>query len=272
LELGLSISENIRSNESVRTFKPSRGVVYLAIGERFVAETVVSSNSMRRHLNLPCTIFTNLPEDAALTGCFDQVVAIQASGRRAHRDKLVAMRASPYNETLFLDTDTFIGSAMDDCWKLLDRFDLAFAGDRGYKDRFPSGTDVPDSFKEPNLGVLFYRRSNEMDDVFDKTLKLYDEFSKKDPNFFNDQSPFRIILYHSHLRFSILTDEDNCRFANYGKLNGKVRVLHGRLKSGKFDEKTLSRLLERLNVTTVPRAFAAGKVIALWPRRFKLIH
>jgi len=251
---------------------PSRGVVYLAVGERFVAETVVSSNSMRRHLNIPCTIFTNLPDLAAQYDCFDQVVAIKPSGRRAHRDKLVAMRASPYDETLFLDTDTFIGSPMDDCWELLKYFDLAFAGDRGYVDRFPAGTNVPDSFKEPNLGVVFFRRSDEMVQLFDETLKLYDTFSNTDPHFFNDQTPFRIALYYSKLRFSILTDEDNCRFTNYGKLNGKVRVLHGRLKHGKFDDRTLSRVLDRLNASTAPRAFAAGTVIALWYRRFNLVH
>jgi hypothetical protein len=251
---------------------PTRGVVYLAIGERFVAEAVVSAHSMRRHLHLPCTIFTNFPDNAIQAGCFDQIVAIQPSGRRAHRDKLVAMRASPYDETLFLDTDTFIGAPLDDCWKLLEHFDLAFAGDRGYEDRFPEGTGVPNSFKEPNLGVVFYRLSDEMNQVFDETLKVYDEFSHSDPYFFNDQTPFRIALYHSNLRFSVLTDEDNCRYTNYGKLNGKVRVLHGRLKHGKFDDRTLSRVLDRLNATTVPRAFAAGTVIALWYRRFKLVH
>ena len=250
----------------------SRGIVYLAVGERFVAEAAVSSRSMRRHLNLPCTIFTNFPDNATRTDCFDQIVSINTSGRRAHRDKLVAMRDSPYDETLFLDTDTFIGAPLDDCWKLLEQFDIAFSSDRGYVDRFPAETGVPDSFKEPNLGVVFYRRSDEMDRLFNESLKTYDKFSNTDVNFFNDQTPFRIALYYSTLRFSILTDEDNCRFTNYGKLNGKCRVLHGRLKHGKFDEKTLSCLLDRLNATTVPRVFAAGTVIALWPRRFNLVH
>lgn len=250
----------------------SRGIVYLAVGERFVAEAAVSSRSMRRHLNLPCTIFTNFPDNATRTDCFDQVVAINPSGRRAHRDKLIAMRDSPYDETLFLDTDTFIGSPLDDCWKLLEQFDIAFSGDRGSVDRFPAETGVPDSFKEPNLGVVFYRRSYEMNCLFNESLKIYDKFSNIDVNFFNDQTPFRIALYYSNLRYSILTDEDNCRFTNYGKLNGKCRVLHGRLKHSKFDEKTLSCVLDRLNATTVPRAFAAGTVIALWPRRFKYMN
>ncbi len=252
--------------------RSGRGVLYLAVGEKFIAEAAVSSRSMLRHVNVPCTIFTNVPEYAAKFDCFDQVVAIKPSGRWAHRDKLEAMRATPYVETLFLDTDTFIGAPLDDCWKLLEQFDLAFAGDRGYVDRFPAGTDVPDSFKEPNLGVVYYRFSDEMNRLFDETLKLYDRFSIADPHFFNDQTPFRIALYHSNLRFTVLTDEDNCRFTNYGKLNGNVRVLHGRLKSGKFDERTLSSLFDRLNATTVPRAFAAGTVIALWPRRFSFIY
>jgi hypothetical protein len=255
----------------IMTDKSSRGVVYLAIGTRHVSEASVSALSVHRHFRIPCTIFTDLPEEAKKFQCFDQVIAIQPSGRRAHRDKLFAMCASPYIQTLFLDTDTFIGDNLDDCWQLLDYFDLAFAGDRGYVDNFPQDSGVPDSFKEPNMGVVFYRLSEELISVFDESLKLYDKFAKADSKFFNDQVPFRIALYSSKLRFYVLTDEYNCRFANYGKLNGKLRVLHGRLESGKFDFWTLSRILDRLNTTTVPRVFAAGTVIALWPRRIKWI-
>jgi len=251
------------------TEKSSRGVVYLAIGHRHLSEAAVSALSVRRHLKVPCTIFTDLSEDAIKLNCFDQVIKIQPSGKRAHREKLFAMRASPYIQTLFLDTDTFIGDNLDDCWQLLENFDLAFAGDRGYKDNFPQDSGVPDSFKEPNLGVVFYRLSEELMSVFDGSLKLYDKFAKADSKFFNDQVPFRILLYSSKLRFYVLTDEYNCRFSNYGKLNGKLRVLHGRSGSGKFDDRTLSRILDRLNTTTVPRVFAAGTVIALWPGRFK---
>ena len=252
----------------------SRGVIWLAVGEAFVAEAAVSAASMRRHLRLPSTIFTDRPRAARATGCFDDVVEIVPSGPRPHRDKLLAMRDSPYEETLFLDTDTFVGAPLDDAWELLGRFDLAAAIDRGYVDRFPAGTGVPDVFKEPNLGVVFFRRSPAMTAMLDEATAIYDRFAAPGPGFASafDQPPLRVALYRSDLRFAPLQDEDNCRFANYGKLNGPVRVLHGRLRRAPFDEATLSRLLARMNATTVPRVFVAGRVLALWPRRLKASH
>jgi hypothetical protein len=44
--------------------------------------------------------------------------------------------------------------------------------------------------------------------------------------------------------------------------------LHGWLKQGKFDEKSLSLVLD----PTVPRAFAAGSEISLWSRHFNIVH
>jgi hypothetical protein len=254
----------------------TRGVVYLAMGERFVAEAAVSAASARFHLGLPITVFTDCPSSARAAGCFDEVVELSRSGPRPHRDKIVAMRRSPYERTLFLDTDTFVGAALDDCWDLLEHFDLAVAGDRGYVDQFPPGTGVPASFKEPNLGVVFYRRCPAITQMLDGALVLYDDLAApgggRDEVSFRAQPPVRLALYRSALRFTSLCDEDNCRFANYGKLNGTVRVLHGRLRRAAHDAATLQRVLDRLNTTTVPRVFVAGRVWALWPRRWRFRH
>lgn len=254
----------------------SRGIVYLAMGERFVAEAAVSAASARIHLDLPITVFTDCPASARAAGCFDEVVELSMSGPRPHRDKIVAMRRSPYERTLFFDTDTFVGAALDDCWELLEHFDLAVAGDRGYVDEFPPGTGVPASFKEPNLGVVFYRRCPAVTQMFDEALAIYDDLATprpgREPVSFYDQPAVRLALYRSAVRFTSLCDEDNCRFANYGKLNGPVRVLHGRLLRAAHDAATLQRVLDRLNTTTVPRVFVAGRVWALWPRRRRFTH
>jgi hypothetical protein len=255
---------------------PTRGIVYLAMGERFVEEAAVSAASARRHLGLPITLFTDCPSAAKAIGCFDEVVELSRSGPRPHRDKIVAMRRSPYERTLFLDTDTFVGAALDDCWELLEHFDLAVAGDRGYVDEFPPDTGVPPSFKEPNLGVVFYRRCRAMTEMLDEALAIYDDLAAPRPGrgvvSFYDQPAVRLALFRSALRFTSLCDEDNCRFANYGKLNGPVRVLHGRLLRAAHNAANLQRVLHRLNTTTVPRVFVAGRVWALWPRRRRFTH
>ena len=250
----------------------SRGVVYMAMGASYLQEAVLSARSLRRHHKDPILLFTDQHQRAVAEGIFDVVMPLERSGllpHRPHRDKLVAMRRSPFCQTLFLDTDTFVAGSFADGWELLERFDLAFAGDRGYVDHFPADTEVPDSFKEPNLGVVFFRSSEALDRLWQDALNLYDQLAASPDvgplQSFTDQTPFRLALYRSSLRFTALTDEYNCRFANYGKLNGPVRVLHGRLPCARHNERNLHWVAEQLNATHAPRVFVAGRHWALMP-------
>jgi hypothetical protein len=197
-------------------------------------------------------------------------------GRTATRSSRCGARPTSYVWTLFLDTDTFVGAPLDDCWDLLAHFDLVAASDRGYVDDFPPGTGVPTSFKEPNLGVVFYRRSPLIEHMLDQALAYYDELATpRDggaPISQYDQPAIRLALYRSALRLGTLSEEDNCRFANYGKLNGPVRVLHGRLPRAAHTPANLQRVMDRLNATTVPRVFVAGRAWALWPHRLPYTH
>jgi len=254
----------------------SRGVVYMAMGMSYLQEAVVSARSLRRQHQCPILLFTDQDQGAVAEGIFDEVVPLERSGPLPHRDKLVAMRRSPFSQTLFLDTDTFVAGSLADAWELLERFDLAFAGDRGYVDHFPADPEVPDSFKEPNLGVVFFRASEALDGLWQDALDLYDQLVASPafgaPSCFFAQPPFRLTLYRSSLRFTALTDEYNCRFANYGKLNGPVRVLHGRLPRARHNEGNLSWVGEQLNATHVPRVFFAGRHWALMPCALPITH
>jgi hypothetical protein len=255
--------------------KQSRGIVYMAIGKEFVEEAIFSAKSFRKHMNWPITIFTNIPETAAEGKIFDEIITIHQTGRRPHRDKLVSMLQSPYDETLFLDTDVYIGASLDDCWEILKYFDMAVSGDRRYKDFIPSGTEVPQSFKEVNLGVVFLKKSEKTIETLKATLKVYDELSAKHPNnriYSCDQPAFRIASFYSGISIAPLAEEDNCRFATYGKLNGNVRVLHGRFNNKNRTEKNMELLLKKLNHSAAPRTIVAGKMWMLLPTKIPIIQ
>ncbi len=254
--------------------KQSRGVIYMAIGKEFVEEAIFSAKSFRKHMNWPITLYTNLPEFAAEENVFDEIVRIQQSGRRPQRDKLVSMLQSPYDETLFLDTDVYIGASLDDCWEILKYFDMAISGDRRYKDFLPSGIEVPQSFKEVNLGVVFFKKSEKTIETLTASLKVYDELSAKHPNigvYSCDQTAFRIASFYSGISIAPLAEEDNCRFATYGKLNGNVRVLHGRFNTKKSTEENMELLLKKINHATAPRTFVAGNMWMLLPTKIPMI-
>jgi hypothetical protein len=101
-----------------------KGVVYVAMGARFVEEAQVSARSVRKHMpNLPITLFTDSPP--AESDLFDRVVHLTRSGPKPHRDKLIGMLQSPYEHTLFLDTDTFVGADVSELFQILQTFDMA---------------------------------------------------------------------------------------------------------------------------------------------------
>lgn len=266
--------------------KGSRGVVYMAMGASYLQEAVLSAQSLRKYQKDPILLFTDQDLRTVPEGIFDQKVPLERSGPLAHRDKLVAMQRSPFRQTLFLDTDTYVTGSLEDAWQLLERFDLAFAGDRGYVDWFPADTGVPDSFKEPNLGVVFFRASSDLDRLWQDALDLCDQLAASPgagvisvqrpytpiPLHYFDQPPLRIALYRSSLCFTVLTDEYNCRFASYGKLTGPVRVLHGRLPRARHNQRNLRWVAARLNAIRAPRVFVADRHWAAMPSLVPLSH
>lgn len=238
----------------------SRGVMYVAVGERFVTEAMVSARSVRRHMpDLPIHLFTDC--EVEHPELFDQRIRIDQSGPKPHRDKLVCMRQMPFDQTLFLDTDTYLGESILDVFDLLDQFDIAATHDRGYVDRFPPGLGIPDAYRELNLGVVLFRKSGALLQLIEKAMLRYDQLGEHGRWY--DQTAFRVALYESSLRVCTLTGEYNCRFANFGQLSGRVRVLHGRIPMGEHTEAALQRVLSRLNQTTIPRVFVAGQLYGL---------
>jgi len=245
------------------------GVVYLARGEMFLEEARVSAASVRRWMpGLPVTLFCD--RAPAPTGLFDDVVEI-GEASNPFREKLRCLARSPYERTLFLDTDTYLLADVSELFDLLGRFDLAATHDRSYTDWFPPEAHVPAAFRELNTGVVAYRRSEATEHFFAECLAWYERLSAASgpiPLFrghLPDQPAFRAAVYHSQLRLAALTFEYNCRFPYFGYASGAIRILHGREFLTGFHPRELERAGAALNAVTTPRVFVAGDVIGLAP-------
>jgi hypothetical protein len=239
-----------------------RGVVYLAYGQKYIEEAQVSAQSVKRFMpNLKIVVFTDAsPTDPS---AFDAVTPlVQTAHPRTHSDKLACMLQSPFDQTLFLDTDTFVCAAFSELFDLMEHFDIAMTHDRRYVDWFPENTGVPDAFREFNQGVVVFRRSDGLRDTLEKAMLWADRIAAE-TGITYDQPPLRIALYHSNLRIAALTHEYNCRYHSFGYLNGEVKILHGRIPGKLFVESNLQRIVARLNRKTIPRVFVGGQVYAL---------
>jgi hypothetical protein len=201
-----------------------RGILYVATGARHLGETVASAQSVRRHMpGLPivlCTDQANLPP-----GLFDEVRRLE-NPRHSFIDKIAPLCDTPFERTVFLDTDTIVCDPIPDLFEILDRFDLAVAHAPFRHDR-PFVT--PNCFAEVNTGVMAYRRNDTVRALFRDWLRLYEKEVTETGVMDSDQPAFREALYRSSASLYVLPTEYNLRTvmpAAVGRC--KVRIIHGR--------------------------------------------
>jgi hypothetical protein len=196
------------------------GVVYVATGAKFVAEAAESRQQLRRsNPEIPAAIFTDV---SAPTGDWQQVVPL-LQPTHSLRDKL-HMRHSPWELTLFLDTDTYVAAPLQLLFDLLqDGFDLI--GHQLFEGHNYQLEGVPDAFPEFNTGVIGFRRSAAVQAFFDSWTTWYDSYA---PAVSCDQRSFRKALYTSRLRHSVLTPEYNFRPLSTNFAITDLRIIHGR--------------------------------------------
>ncbi|MGH7197658.1 MAG: hypothetical protein ACREH5_02825 [Candidatus Omnitrophota bacterium] len=245
----------------------AQGVVYVATGAAYFEEACRSAESLKqRSPRLPITLFS---DQKAKKGLFDDVVPV-SDAHFGCRDKIAYMRMSPYERTLYLDTDTYVCGDLSDLFSLLEHFDAAAAhapNRRGY-----SGQGAPESFPEFQGGVLLFKRSAAVLDLLDRWLKAYEAHSAigaagvpqrgyehKQLKVY-DQPLLRELLYRSTLRVATLPPEYNCRVGSRGYVCDEVKVLHGR------HYPDLAGLARKINATRGRRLFMiSGKSVRVVP-------
>ncbi len=231
--------------------------MYTCSGERFVAEAIASARSSLRHNSVPHLIYAspvpaNAPPESGLS-----IEPFEPSGN-PYLDKVANIRRSPFERTIFLDTDTFVAGEITHLLQLLDQYDVAAAHAPGY--RASPDPDVPEAFYEFNTGVLAWR-SNERTEAFMANWEATMSDWLRDEPFPGatttggrdaDQPSFRHCAWKHGLRLIVIGAEYNLRITKPATVVEQVRVLHGRHR----DPETLAR---RLNRGQGPRQFLPGR-------------
>jgi hypothetical protein len=204
---------------------PGSGILYVATGERYQEETRRSASSFKATMpDVPVAIFTDDPAVARNAGCFD-VVRELTDCQHSYIDKLRPLVQSPFEWTLFLDTDTYSAAPCYELFDLLDRFDLAVAH-APLRAHFHFPPSCPISFPELNTGVIAYRNTRAFQALVANWLAIFES----QPLEYDDQPAFREALYASNLRFAVLTAEYNLRacFPYFLGGNAEVKIIHAR--------------------------------------------
>ena len=229
----------------------SAGVLYSGTGEFYVAEAVRSARSSLRCNDVPHVLFADAAPDAVpgLT-----IAPFTPSGN-PFADKIENMRRSPFERTLYLDSDTFVVDEIVHVLALLEHYDLAAAFAPGYR-----GLDdpaVPKLFHEFNTGVLAWRRSERMAAFMEDWQQTYEGWLIDEPfpgaraasrSGRADQPAFRRCAWKHGLSLFVLPQEYNFRLGFPQTVVGRVRVIHG-------DHPDPASLAARLNERETPRSW-----------------
>ncbi len=219
------------------------GILYSCSGERHVAEAMRSARSSLAHNRLPHVMFASpLPEQIP----FGLEVRSFAPSGNPYLDKINHIRTSPFDRTIFLDSDTFVAGDIGHVFDLLDHHDLA-AALAGAQARYPiRPDDISDAFYEFNTGVLAWRQTPRAA----KFLNRWEERYREAPLNHGpaDQIAFRQCAWDTEAKIAVLGPEYNCRITRPLAVVGPVYVLHGHRDD-------LEQLATRLNRRETARAF-----------------
>lgn len=152
--------------------------------------------------------------------------------------RLQGLRETPFDRTLFLDTDCWLVEPVPELFEVLNNFDLALPLSdwrRVYQ------TDVPECFYDVCPAVLAYQNSEDFQEFLNDWEKRFRKDHERlcgkshpDIPWFHSQPSFTEALYHSSLRFSILAQE--YFWTGTGYVQQKVKIVHKRPAAAKEAE------------------------------------
>ena len=138
-----------------------KGFLYIAFGESFTKEALMSIKSLKRYNSEPVALFTDRDQTEEYEGLVDVYAKISPNHIRA---KVDFVNQTPFQKTVYLDSDTLIVRNISDMFDVLDRFDVALTNDYArkrlqYTNMIPEYADIPYSFSEVNGGIMAYNNS-----------------------------------------------------------------------------------------------------------------
>jgi hypothetical protein len=228
----------------------STGFVYVATGERYVAEAAVSAASLRRHN--PQSRICLVTEQPRGEPFWNDLVVL-SEPRFGFRDK-IEMRRAPYARCVFLDTDTTIFGDLTPLFTLLTRYDVCGVQIAEGQDYVMEG-GIPHAFPEMNGGMIGFRQCPATDEFFLLWARFYDEFCalNGDSHYHyanvGDQKSLRAALWHSQVRHVCVGGEFNFIPFRLDLVSLPVAVIHTRTKND------LAPLVARLNATLGRRTY-----------------
>lgn len=213
-----------------------KGYLYVAVGDQFLQEATSSAQSLKAiDNNAHITLVTDKKVDIEVFN----IIIIKPTTINSYKEGLLykvehIYASSPYEQTLFLDSDTYICESCQSIFELLEFFDLAIAPDPTDVNRATSPTSLKKIKASDlyNTGVILFGKNQRNESLFRKWLSIYQtKIVEKKINKENDQTSFLESWLQSESKIYVLSSAWNARTPFFFTLNQSVKIIHGRHKN-----------------------------------------
>jgi hypothetical protein len=224
-------SRKANESQSPGAATAREGILYSSSGQSYIAEAVRSARSSLQHNAIPHLLFASADAEP----CAGLTVERFEPSENPFADKIASMRRSPFERTIYLDSDTFVAGEIAHLLALLDNYDIAVAYAPAHRGR--ADPEVPSAFYEFNTGVIAWRASERMASFMDAWESTYRAWQIEDPFPVRrsgsrggraDQLAFRRCAWQHDVRLFVLAPEYNFRLGYPQTVVDSVRVIHGR--------------------------------------------
>ena len=220
----------------------TQGYLYTAFGERYVSEARISAASLKS-VSKCAQVCLITDQPIAPGGEFDIVLPITSGAsdehyakldRGAYYRKIDQFVRSPFDQTIYLDSDTYISCPLEGLFTLLDRYELLVTLDGNaevnyaFEQTVAPFSSIPKEFGCFNTGVLAYRKSPRTHAFFQQWSSHHQNLASQ--HTVNDQPAFRLTLFESDIRYHTLPVIFNwfSWIPFYIPSGGSVAIMHGR--------------------------------------------
>lgn len=232
-----------------------KGIIYVASGQDYRDECCISAKSVKNEMaHVPITVFS----DEDFNCEYIDNVIVMDDPNYSSLDSIQCLPKSPYDQTIYFDTDIYVAGDISGIFDIIADYDLAAVHDTRHSNHHECPIpQIPSDYPEYNTGVIAYQKNEPVVEFFENWADLWEE----QPETVIDQPSFRASLYESGLKVVTLPPEYNCLYSiNPGYLNGPVKIFHGRLTNvdgykGTSYTYDPQMVRDRLNSTLDPRAY-----------------
>jgi hypothetical protein len=216
----------------------TRGVLFIATGGKYVKAAIRAAHTVINHCpDLPLHLYSDSKCcDSYFSKSTLPFTTVGIIENPHSRSKTEFMALTPFDQTLYLDTDTAVSADITDMFRVLERFDiaLAHAQHRGAGNLKPWRIDLPDAFPEFNSGVVLYNSTPAVIQFLHDWGNHFNtdwiEAGTRNEQLEHDQTTLRELIWLSDLRIATLPPEYNVRYLKYhflwSKSEAETKIFH----------------------------------------------